>query len=81
MRLGLYIDSVSKMLRILFLFLSFWTGIHGDTFKEELLIQPLANNDLMASFNFVTLSPFAKSRQHFDLMPRYLILMKLLQKE
>ena len=69
------------MLRILFLFLSFWTGIHGDTFKEELLIQPLANNDLMASFNFVTLSPFAKSRQHFDLMPRYLILMKLLQKE
>ena len=42
----------------------------AENFNEELFLQPLANGDLLASFNFVTLSPLSKSRQHFDLMPR-----------
>ena len=42
----------------------------AETFTEELFISPLANGDLLATFNFVTLSPVSKSRHHFDLMPR-----------
>lgn len=42
----------------------------AESFTEELFISPLANGDLLATFNFVTLSPVSKSRHHFDLMPR-----------
>ncbi len=42
----------------------------ADKFTEELLLKPLADGSLLASFNFVTTSPLSKSRQHFDLMPR-----------
>ena len=62
--------NFGKMFRISLLILYISTLIYADSFKEELLVQPLANNDLLASFNFVTVSPFSQSRQHFDLMPR-----------
>ncbi len=64
----------SKVFVILvgFLSLAFAEGESwSESFNEELLLQPLPNGDLLASFNFVTLSPLSKSRQHFDLMPRY----------
>ena len=62
--------NFGKMFRISLLILYISTLIYADSFKEELLVQPLANNDLLASFNFVTVSLFSQSRQHFDLMPR-----------
>ena len=63
-------NSFGKMFRISLIILYISTLIYADSFKEELLVQPLANNDLLASFNFVTISPFSQSRKHFDLMPR-----------
>lgn len=48
----------------------FFVPIKTETFSEELFLKPLANGDLSATFNFVTLSKLSKSRQHFDLMPR-----------
>jgi len=54
-----------------FLFICLYLGnANAETFSEELLLKPLANGDLLASFNFVTVSSMSKSRQHFDLMPR-----------
>ena len=54
-----------------FIFICIFLGkARSESFSEELLLKPLANGDLLASFNFVTLSSMSKSRQHFDLMPR-----------
>ena len=59
-----------KMIRN-FIFICLFLGkTRSESFSEELLLKPLANGDLLASFNFVTLSSMSKSRQHFDLMPR-----------
>ena len=52
------------------LFATFFGFLKAEKFTEELFLKPLANGDLLASFNFVTLSKLSKSRQHFDLMPR-----------
>ena len=59
---------------VIFGLIYFFIGINAlswaERFQEELFLKPLANGDLLASFNFVTLSPLTKSRQHFELMPR-----------
>ena len=60
-----------NMIKILLLFCLYLGRARSESFSEELLLKPLANGDLLASFNFVTLSSMSKSRQHFDLMPRY----------